>query len=712
MNLRKRTLITLAVSLLLLVAVLYVISQNLLMGNLTEVQVDSTQKDLETVNDLLFRDLDDLSAIDKQWAMLGEDSFYDKTSQTFNPDALRIFNSTGIDLVIVSSSMDGTVYFKSLNDSENLNDSQTSSSHQDELESYLSQNSFIKSENLSNPFQGILLLPSGTYLISSSPITGSEGNNLILGRYLEIPQNGHLSKIPGLSLNITPFNNGEMVPTFHDVSRDFSYGSPVIIKPVENNTISGYSLLRDGEGRAVFQMKLSENPYIIDKGQETLIYFIFSFLVTGIILGFITLLFLDKIVLSRINDLNNRVQEITKTNDISRRLPVNGSNDEISGLSHGINSLLISLQSSWEEIQQSRKKYRNIFYNTGTAMISTEGDGVISLINSEFENLSGFKKVQVEGIKSWKDFFPEDIKKMTKYSKIRKLNEHLAPRNYEARFLGREGSLKDVYLTVTTVPGTDQFLLSLMDITPLKQSLEEKDALLREVHHRVKNNMQIMISLLNMKARHTSDEEVKSILMESQDRIKSMAMVHDGLYHSPDMIHINLGNYIQRLTTELFRSYGVDSNLIKLVVNVDAVSISIDTAVPCGLLLNELVSNSIKHAFDPSEKGEIRICLSSDEDLSFENLYSPEDSSSPEVQGSSKDSSSLTDERSPPELTLTVWDNGKGLADGFDISKSDTMGMKLIDALVTQLEAKIEFNNSPGACFKIKFKELNYSKRI
>ncbi len=266
-NLRKHSLITMAISLLLLVSVLYIISQSLLMGNLSEVQADSTQKDLETVNDLLFRDLDDLSAINKQWAILGESSFYDETSHTFNPEALKIFNSTGIDLVIISSS-DGTLYFKSLNDSENLNNSENLSSHQDELESYLAQNySFLKSENSSNPFQGILLLPSGTYLISSNPITGSEGNNLILGRYLEIPQNGHLTKIPGLSLNITPFNNGETVPTFHEVNSDFSYGSPVIITPVENNTITGYSLLRDGEGRAVFQMKLSENPYIEDKGQ-------------------------------------------------------------------------------------------------------------------------------------------------------------------------------------------------------------------------------------------------------------------------------------------------------------------------------------------------------------------------------------------------------------------------------------------------------------
>ncbi len=435
------------------------------------------------------------------------------------------------------------------------------------------------------------------------------------------------------------------------------------------------------------------------------------------------LMFLDKIVLSRINDLNNRVQEITKSNDISRRLPVNGSNDEISGLSHGINSLLTSLQHSWEEIQQSRKKYRNIFYNTGTAMISTEKDGVISLINSEFENLSGFKKWQVEGKKGWEDFFSEDIKKMKEYSKIRKSNEHLAPRNYEARFLDMNGNLKDVYLTVTTVPGTDQFLLSIMDITPLKQSLEEKDALLREVHQRVKNNMQIMISLLNMKARHTSEENVKSILMESKDRIKSMAMVHDGLYHSPDMIHINLGDYIQRLTAELFRSYNVDSNLIKLIVNVDSVSISIDTAVPCGLLLNELVSNSIKHAFNPGEKGEIRVDLSfsddlhppSDLDSSSDDLYSsPDDLDSPDDSRSSSEKSDSSSEKelSPPELTLIVQDNGKGLPDGFDISKSNTMGMKLIDALLTQLEAKIEFNNSPGACFKIRFKELNYSKRI
>jgi|GEM_PF-1868867 len=691
-NMRKHSLITLSISLLLLVAVLYVISQSLLMGNLSDIQADNTQKDLETVNDLLFRDLDDLAAINKQWATLGEGSFYDEISQTFNPEAEKIFNSTGIDFVIISSPADGSVYFKSLNNSEN------SSSNHDELESYLAQNhSLINPKNSSNPFKGILLLPSGTYLISSNPITGSEGNNLILGRYLEIPKNGHLTKIPGLSLEITPFNNNDMVPIFHDVNRDFSYGSPVIIKPVENNTISGYSLLRDGEGRAVFQIKLSENPYVENKGQETLIYFIFSFLVTGIILGFIILMFLDKIVLSRINDLNNRVQEITESNDISRRLPVNGSNDEISGLSRGINSLLISLQHSWEEIQQSRKKYRNIFYNTGTAMISTEEDGIISLINSEFENLSGFKKGQVEGRKSWEDFFPEDIRKMKEYNKIRKSNENLVPKNYEARFSDRNGNLKDVYLTVTTVPGTDQFLVSIMDITLLKQSLEEKDALLREVHHRVKNNMQIMISLLNMKARHTNDEDVKTVLMESQDRIKSMAMVHDGLYHSPDMTHINLGDYIYRLTAELYRTYNVDSNLIKLIVNVDSVSISIDTAVPCGLLLNELVSNSIKHAFDPGEKGEIRVDLSSSDDsYSFpENSYS-----------------SSENELSPPELTLIVGDDGRGLPEGFDISKSDTMGMKLIDALVTQLEAKIEFNNSPGACFKIRFKELNYSKRI
>ncbi len=690
LNLRRRTLITLAVSLLLLVLTLYIISQSLLMGSLSEIQDESTQKDLETINDLIFKDLADLDTIGKHWAALGETSLYNVESHTLNPETKNIFNSTGIDFVIITSTSDGVVYYETFN-----NQNENTSSDLDDLESYLAKNnSFAYSDNPdsdnsdinNDSCKGILLLSSGTYLVSSNPVSDSQDTYLILGRSLEFPENSQLTKIPGLSLEITPYITGDTVPTFHDVDRVFSYGSPLIIKRTENNTINGFSLLRNSQGRAVFQLKMSENLYVENKGQETLIYSILSFLVIGLVLGLIILIYLDRIVLFKVNKLSNQVQEITKSNDLSQRLLTNGTYDEISKLSNSINSLLISLQRSWNELQQSRMKYRNIFYNTGTAMIITEENGTLSLINSEFENLSGFQKTEIEGIKNWEDFFPEDIEKMRKYRKIRKTKPELAPRSYEARFLDNEGNFKDVHLTVTTIPGTKQFLASLMDISLLKKSLKEKDALLREVHHRVKNNMQIMISLLNMKARHTNDDNLKRVLLESQDRIRSMAMVHDGIYRSQDMTHINMGEYIQRLTAGLFASYNMDINLIRLEIKAEPVMLNIDTAVPLGLLINELVSNSIRHAFKPGEKGTIKVELFS---------------------STSKDESTFQD-----EFTLIIEDDGVGLPEGFDIHNSKTMGMKLIDALTTQLEAKIKVKKDSGTRFEIKFKELNYMKRI
>lgn len=674
MNLRRRTLITIAISLLLLVVTLYIISQTLLMTSISEIQDDNTQKDLETINDLLFKDLDDLNNVNNHWASRGESSFFDEQRQNLIPETEKILNTTGVDFVIISSSQEGLIYYKTFNSQEN-----NLSSYAEDLDKYLEKNnSLTHPDNQSKNRQGVLLLSSNDFLISSYPISGSSDRNLIIGRHLKIPENGQLIKIPGLSLKIIPFLAGETVPVFHDVDRAFSYDSPIITKKTENNTIEGFSLLRDSQGRAVFQIKISENPYVEYKGQQTLIYFIIFFLIIGLFLGFIILIYLDRIVLFRINNLSNRVQEITKSNDLSQQLSTNGADDEISRLSKSINSLFVSLKQSWDEIQQSRLKYRNIFYNTGTAMTIIEEDGSISLINSEFENLSGLKKVEIEGKKGWEDFFPEDIKKMRKYRILRKNKPDQAPRNYEAHLLDLEGNLKNVYLTVTTVPGTKQSLFSIMDITLLKKSLKEKEALLREVHHRVRNNMQIMISMFSMKASHTDDEKLMNILRESQDRIRSMAMVHDGLYRSPTMTHINMGEYIEKLTIDLFMSYNLDNHLIKLEIKADPVSVGIDTAVPFGLLINELVSNAIKHAFKPGQSGEIKVVLfSSDE-----------------------------------EITLIVEDTGAGLPKGFDIHHPQTMGMKMINALKKQLDAEIKLKTKGMTHFEIKFKELNYNKRF
>ena len=205
--------------------------------------------------------------------------------------------------------------------------------------------------------------------------------------------------------------------------------------------------------------------------------------------------------------------------------------------------------------------------------------------------------------------------------------------------------------------------------TQLKSSLEEKEVLLREIHHRVKNNMQIISSLLNLQSRYLNDEKTVNILNESRNRVRSMAMVHEELYRSRDLSKIDFADYIQRLLSGLFSSYGVDENFIKPEINVENIFLNIDIAVPCGLIINELVSNSLKHAFVQGQKGKISIKFHHQDE----------------------------------KYVLTVADNGTGFPEGIDFKNTKTLGLQLVNTLVKQLSGSIDIYRSSGTSFKIVF---------
>lgn len=204
----------------------------------------------------------------------------------------------------------------------------------------------------------------------------------------------------------------------------------------------------------------------------------------------------------------------------------------------------------------------------------------------------------------------------------------------------------------------------------IKASLKEKEVLLQEVHHRVKNNLQIIVSLFNLQSGYIKDKHSLDVLKESRNRIKSMALVHERLYRSKDLARVEFAEYIRGLTTDLFRSYGVDSELIKLIINVNNVYLNISTAIPCGLIINELVSNSLRHAFSSGQEGEIRLDLRSDGDN---------------------------------KLTLMVSDNGVGLPKDLDFRNTESLGLQLVVTLVDQLDGSIELDRSAGTAFKIEF---------
>lgn len=244
----------------------------------------------------------------------------------------------------------------------------------------------------------------------------------------------------------------------------------------------------------------------------------------------------------------------------------------------------------------------------------------------------------------------------------------------------------EVSLRVLEIEGEKRYQAIIRDITERKKaeeqakaSLNEKEVLLREIHHRVKNNMQIISSLLSLQSQSLSDPEIKTMFRESQDRIRIMALVHEKLYQTKDLSRIDLAEYIRSLAAYLFRSYQTEAGRIQLKTDLDKTSLDINTSIPCGLIVNELVSNALKHAFPDERKGEILIELR-------------------EGEGGA--------------LRLTVRDNGIGFPEGVDLRTTDTLGLQIVTLLVDQIDGKLDVKRDRGTVFSVTFRPLSYQPRF
>jgi two-component sensor histidine kinase len=206
----------------------------------------------------------------------------------------------------------------------------------------------------------------------------------------------------------------------------------------------------------------------------------------------------------------------------------------------------------------------------------------------------------------------------------------------------------------------------------IKQSLQEKEILLKEVHHRVKNNLQVISSILNLQSHYIKDEAALETLKEIQNRIKSMALIHENLYQNKDLSHLNFGEYIANLVQNLVYTYNSSKKEIEVLMDVDDIFLNLDYSIPCGLIINELISNSLKHAFTESEKGTIKVIFKKHTDL----------------------------------VHLSIEDDGKGFNKKIDFRNTDSLGLQLVMALVDQINGKIEqkAQTKKGTIYTIEFK--------
>ena len=309
-------------------------------------------------------------------------------------------------------------------------------------------------------------------------------------------------------------------------------------------------------------------------------------------------------------------------------------------------------------------------------------DGKITDVNSSTEVVTGYSRHELIGT-DFSNYFAEHNKAQEGYKRA---FQEGSVRNYPLEMQNKNGKSVPVLYNAATYKDESGKVIGVFaaarDITELKKaedklkaSLNEKELLLKEIHHRVKNNMQIISSLLSLQSKYIEDNSTIQILKESEVRIKTMSLVHESIYLSDNLSSIPFQSYIQRLVMDIIIQY--NAQWITPKFNIEDIIFNIETAIPCGLIITELVTNSIKYAFLKKE-GVITVEFTREAD----------------------------------KLKLTVSDNGMGLPEHLLHEKSNSLGLLLVKMLVNQLEGELKIDNANGTIFTIIFKELEYVERV
>jgi PAS domain S-box-containing protein len=354
-------------------------------------------------------------------------------------------------------------------------------------------------------------------------------------------------------------------------------------------------------------------------------------------------------------------------------LDKNGNLNQVVGICHDV--------TSHKRAEETKTLLASIVESSHEAIIGKTLDGTIISWNCGAEKIYGYKKEEAIG-QNITFIIPDDKKhELEEFHRKVVLGEKI--QQHETMRVRKDGTKFYVSLTISPIKDSYGKIAGASiiehDITvqkiaslQLKNSLKEKEILLKEIHHRVKNNLQIVSSLLNLQANCIDDKKALSVFIECQNRIRAMALVHEKLYQAKDFVRIDFGGYVRDLVSNLFQSYAVNTYQTNFHHNIDDIFINVDTIITLGLIINELVTNSIKHAFINTVQGGI-----------FVSFFR-------------KDANILV---------LSVADTGSGLPENFNINNTESLGLRLVTTLVDQLNGNIEAKVNKGTEFVITFEQ-------
>lgn len=620
-----------------------------------------------------------------------------------NPEALKILNDTKAKTNEMQSIIESLI---KIHDSEietgtfDLKNHETLIRELDNVSSKIRQNGLdlakieveLQNEHNQKAQQEAASLYNLIFILSGIALISSMVIGVVIDRSISNP----IYKLKNAAINIRKGNLdtkidissndeiGELSNEFNGMAKDLqnSNGEIISSKKYIDNVISSMdnSLIivsKDGIIRTINKAACS----LLDYKEAVLI----GQPISKVLIDGKTLLE-SSLVNTNYNDKNNIVHnaESTFISKGLQKIPIIFSSSIIESKYGDTQDIICVAQdiSERKEAEKELLKFKLGIERSSEAIFMTNIDGQITYVNPAFEKTYGYSREESIGkqpniLKS--GLIPPEAYKLFWDTLLSKkvMSGELINKTKDGRLINIDGSANPILNNEGNIVG---FLAIQRDITErkfadeqIKASLKEKEVLLREIHHRVKNNMQIISSLLSHQMDNITDKNITEIFIDSQNRIISMSLVHEKLYHSRDLRNIDFGEYINDLAVSLFQSYNTHPGNIKLNINVDNIYLDIDHAIPTGLIINELITNSLKYAFPKDIKGEITIIFRSKGEI----------------------------------LELVVSDNGIGFPKDLNFRKTRSLGLHLVTILTeNQLHGKIDMNSNKGTEFKIEFKSV------
>jgi len=672
-TLQKKTHCIISATLIGLILIIYLSSHSIIIDSYDKLEEEDAIENAICIKSILILENHDLENKAADWSVWDETYDFVQGKNSDYPEKYLMdetFYNQRHDFMLFYNGTESLVYERSIKNNN--------SSTLKELEEHLQNNPYLlEHANYSSRKTGFLVFNKKPVMITSQPVMKSDfsgpiAGTVIMGRIIDPEEITRIHETTNLIVKLQKIKNTEITGNVSFLNTNDS--NSTIFTVTDDSRIYSYVSFNDIYGNDAFSIEVEMLRNIHQQGVNAINYFLVVIVLTGIVFGAGITLLLDRSHISRLKKLQNEVREIGENGDFTKRISYEGS-DEVASLSSSINKMLESLEISQRLVIKRDATINAILQAMPDMMFQVKKDGTICNYKLSTDSCI-YESPETDLNITLEDVLPAHIAEMELDIIEEALRTNKTHTMHYTMPVKRE--MRDFEVRFVVI-ADDEVLAVVKDITEIKQAEEmrRKDILLKEVHHRVKNNLQIISSMLRLQSRKFTDKETIEAFRKSQNRAKSMAIAHEKLYQSRDLENIELSSYIETLTKYLLNTYGCDPENIKIDIKIKNITQDIDTAIPLGLIINEIVSNSLKHAFK-DHKGEIFVEIV------------------PDVDG---------------QYMLTIRDNGIGFPEDLNFMNTDSLGMQLVVSLVEQIEGSIELIRGNGTEFRIKFKQLSYKRR-